>query len=82
VGARLLGYPVWTWSLPPTGWLPDAPLRGARLDITRHLAAKRSAIACHRSQLTDLIQDDPSGFRLSPAFMAIFEWPFEVFINE
>ena len=82
VGARLLGYPVWTWSLPPTGWLPDAPLRGARLDITRHLAAKRSAIACHRSQLTDLIQDDPSGFRLSPAFMAIFDWPFEVFINE
>ena len=82
VGARLLGYPVWTWTLPPKGWLPDAPLRGARLDITRHLAAKRSAIACHRSQLTDLIRDDPSGFRLSPAFMAIFDWPFEVFINE
>jgi LmbE family N-acetylglucosaminyl deacetylase len=81
VGARLLGYPVWTWTLPPTGWLPDTPLRGARLDITRHLAAKRRAIACHRSQFTDLIRDDPSGFRMTPAFLAIFDWPFEVFID-
>jgi len=82
VGARLLAYPVWTWTLPPTGWLPDTPLRGARLDITRHLEAKQRAIACHRSQLTDLIRDDPNGFRLTPAFMAIFDWPFEVLINE
>lgn len=81
VGARLLGYPVWTWTLPPTGWLPDTPLRGARLDIAHHLAAKRRAIACHRSQITDLIQDDPTGFRMSPAFLAIFDWPFEVLID-
>jgi hypothetical protein len=67
--------------LPPTGWLPDLPLRGARLDIVRHLAAKRRAIACNRSQITHLIQDDPTGFRMSPAFLAIFDWPFEVLID-
>jgi LmbE family N-acetylglucosaminyl deacetylase len=81
VGARLLLYPVWTWTLPPTAWVPDIPLRGARLDIARHLATKRRAIACHRSQITDLIRDDPSGFRMSPEFLAIFDWPFEVFVD-
>ena len=81
VGARLLGYPVWTWTLPPAGWLPVTPLRGVRLDIAHHLAAKQRAIACHRSQMTDLIQDDPTGFRMSPAFLAIFDWPFEVLID-
>lgn len=81
IGARLFGYPVWTWTLPPSGWLPDTPLRGVRLDIAHHLVAKRCAIACHRSQITDLIQDDPTGFRMSPAFLAIFDWPFEVLID-
>jgi LmbE family N-acetylglucosaminyl deacetylase len=82
IDARLLSYPVWTWALPPTGWLPAAPLRGARLDIGRYLANKRRAIACHRSQTTDLIWDDPTGFRMAPAFMAMFDWPFEVFISD
>jgi LmbE family N-acetylglucosaminyl deacetylase len=81
VGARLLLYPVWTWTLPPTAWVSDMPVRGARLDITPHLAAKRRAIACHRSQITDLIRDDPTGFRMSPEFLAIFDWPFEVFVD-
>lgn len=81
IGARLLGYPVWTWTLPPTGWLPDTPLHGARLDIASRLAAKQRAIACHRSQITDLIRDDPEGFRLSPAFLALFDWPFEVLVD-
>jgi LmbE family N-acetylglucosaminyl deacetylase len=82
IGARLLLYPVWTWTVPPTGWLPDTPVvQGARLDITRHLEAKRRAIACHRSQITDLIRDDPCGFRMSPEFLAIFDWPFEVFVD-
>ena len=54
---------------------------GARLDIARHIPAKRRAIACHRSQLTDLIHDDPTGFRMSPEFLANFDQPFEVFIE-
>jgi LmbE family N-acetylglucosaminyl deacetylase len=77
--ARLLCYPVWGWTIPPDTWLPAMHIAGARLDITRYLAAKRRAIACHRSQLTDLIADDPTGFRLSPDMLALLERPFEVF---
>jgi len=81
VGARLLLYPVWTWTLPPTAWVSKMRVRGARLDIARHVTAKRRSIACHRSQITDLIRDDPTGFRMSPEFLAIFDWPFEVFVD-
>jgi LmbE family N-acetylglucosaminyl deacetylase len=79
IGARLLCYPVWGWTVPPGAWLPATRVHGGRLDIARHLAAKRQAIACHRSQVSDLIEDDPSGFRLSPEVLALFEQPFEVF---
>lgn len=77
--ARLLCYPVWGWTISPDSWLPATRLAGARLDITRYLAAKQRAIACHRSQTTDLISDDPTGFRLSHEMLALFERPFEVF---
>ena len=79
VGARLFCYPVWGWTVPADAWLPATPVRGARLDITGHLAVKQRAIACHRSQLTDLIRDDPQGFRLSADVLAIFAGPFEVY---
>ena len=81
IGARLLHYPVWGWTLPAGHLLPDAPIRGWRLDITHHLPAKRRAIAAHRSQTTDLIDDDPSGFRLPDEFLALFTRPFEVFLS-
>ena len=77
--ARLLCYPVWGWTIPPDTWLPATRIAGARLDITRYLAAKQRAIACHRSQMTDLISDDPTGFRLPDQLLALFERPFEVF---
>ncbi len=79
--ARLLSYPVWGWTLPASRELPDPPPRGLRLDITPHLAAKRRAIAAHRSQTTDLIDDDPEGFRLADEFVALFTRPFEVFLE-
>lgn len=81
IGARLLSYPVWGWTLPATCWLPAARIGGARFDIARHLAAKRRAIAHHRSQLAGLIRDDPAAFQLSPEFLSIFDQPFEVFIE-
>ena len=77
--ARLLCYPVWGWTIPPDTWLPAMRIAGAQFDITRYLAAKRRAIACHRSQLTDLIADDPTGFRMSHEMLMLFERPFEVF---
>jgi LmbE family N-acetylglucosaminyl deacetylase len=80
IGARPLAYPVWGWTLPADQQLPDVPLHGWRLDIIRHLAAKRRAIAAHRSQTTDLIDDDPNGFRLTDEFLALFTRPFEAFL--
>ena len=79
--AKLLSYPVWGWTLPPEQELGEAPPEGWRLDIAPHLPAKRRAIAAHRSQTTDLIEDDPSGFRLADEFVALFTRPFEVYLT-
>lgn len=79
IGARVLFYPVWGWTVPPDAWLPATRVSGTRIDITRQLAAKRRAIACHRSQYSDLIHDDPTAFRLAPEVLALFDRPFEVF---
>lgn len=81
IGGRLLCYPVWGWTLPADAWVPATSRRGGRLDISAHIEAKLCAIACHRSQTTDLINDDPSAFRISPEFLANFARPFEVFIE-
>jgi len=81
IGARLFCYPVWGWTLPAHAWVPPTPSRGANIDITPYVAAKRRAIACHRSQYSDLIDDDPDAFKMSPEFVAHFARPSEVFID-
>ena len=80
-GARLAYYPVWGWLLPADERLPGASIAGRRLDIGNVLACKRRAIAAHRSQYSDLIGDDPGGFRLPRALLDVFEQPFEVFLT-
>lgn len=82
LGARLLRYPVWGWTIPPHAWLPRVQLCGARIGIDRQLAVKRQAIARYRSQVTDLIQDDPGGFCMPPEIVALFHRPFEVFLGD
>ena len=79
-GVRLIAYPVWGWTLPANRCLPGGPTTGARLDIARHLPAKRRAIAAHASQHSALIADDPQAFRLAPEMLAIHDRPFEVFL--
>ena len=81
LGVKLLCYPVWGWTVPTTAWLPATVVRGGRLDITNQLASKQLAIDCYRSQTSDLIGDDPGGFRLSPEVLAIFRSPFEVLVE-
>lgn len=80
-GVHHLAYPVWGWTLPPGIPLEGPAPSGWRLDITRHLPAKRLAIAAHASQCSDLIQDDPAGFRLPPELLARFDQIFEVFLT-
>jgi LmbE family N-acetylglucosaminyl deacetylase len=75
--ARLLFYPVWGWTLPHEAF---AAVRGARLEIGAYLPRKRAAIAAHRSQLGGVVHDAPDGFTLDPAFLAVFDLPFETLL--
>ena len=43
------------------------------------MAAKRAAIAAHRSQTSDLIADSRHAFRLSPATIARLSGPSETY---
>ena len=76
----MLFYPVWGWLLPADHVLPITTIDGMRLDIGAVLPRKRTAIAAHRSQTTDLITDDPQGFRLPDGLLATFDQPFETFV--
>jgi LmbE family N-acetylglucosaminyl deacetylase len=73
-------YPVWGLTLPADTEL-DAPPRGLRLDMTPHRAAKREAILSHASQYAGLIGDDPDGFQMQPAFMALFDSGIELYLE-
>lgn len=82
LGLRQLSYPVWGWLIDGDARIaPDLPITGFRLDITRHLQRKRQAIRLHASQYSDLIHDDPEGFRLPEALLSVFEQPFETFLE-
>jgi LmbE family N-acetylglucosaminyl deacetylase len=90
-GLRLLGYPVWSWRylypemneglgpLPPAEW--PGPPSGLRLDITAMLPGKRRAVAAHRSQFGQVIEDDPAAFALSSAVLAVLQRPFEAYVE-
>ena len=77
----LWAYPVWGWHLPPTKEIVEVTPRGNRIDITEVHAAKRAAIDAHVSQMTELIADDPQGFRFTTETLAPFLSPFEFFIE-
>lgn len=81
-GARHVSYPIWFWTLADETEVPDPSGRAMRMDVARHLPAKRAAIACHASQLGHVIEDDPEGFVLKQEFLALFDQPTEVFILE
>ena len=49
--------------------------------MTEVLPRKRFAIAAHRSRTTGLIDDDPGGFRLSPAVLAQLDTPWEIYLE-
>jgi LmbE family N-acetylglucosaminyl deacetylase len=49
------------------------------IDVASTIDAKRAAIAAHQTQTTDLIDDDPGGFRLTCATIARLTRPTEAF---
>ncbi len=77
---RLCEYSVWGSALPPRTPI-EQNFGGFRIRIDGHQAEKRRAIAAHRSQTTDMIDDDPSAFRLSAEDMARFDLPYEMFFE-
>jgi LmbE family N-acetylglucosaminyl deacetylase len=79
-GLRLYEYTVWGWSLPPSTRVASLA-DGFRIRIDRQRAKKQRAIAAHRSQTTDLINDDPDGFRLTAADLARFDLPYEFYFE-
>ena len=80
-GVRHLAYPVWGWTLSDDVSLPGPAPTGWRLRVDQHLPAKRRAIAAHTSQHSDLIADDPEGFRLPAGLLAVFDQPYETFLR-
>ncbi len=80
-GVLHLAYPVWGWTLPPDTVIDGPEPAGFRLDIARHLSAKRRAIAAHASQHGRVVTDDPGGFRLPSHLLALLDRGFETFLR-
>jgi len=77
---RLFEYVVWGHTLPASNEVDS--IGGFRLRIDRWaLEKKRRAVAAHRSQTTNLIDDDPAGFRFTQNGLARFDLPFEFFFE-
>ena len=80
-GIRHVAYPVWGWTLPAEAPVAASVTQGWRFDIMPYRPMKRRAIQAHQSQHGDLITDDPTGFRLPPALLSVFDVPCETFIE-
>ncbi|MCE7030800.1 PIG-L family deacetylase [Jiella avicenniae] len=77
-GLRLLFYPIWSMRLDD-----DAPYRSDGLlpfRVATDPEAKARATACHRSQLGEVVTDDPTGFTLPDFFLEAQSEPEEVHV--
>lgn len=87
--AKLIEYPIWDWDPQQQGKgeLQEQNSSASqsvitwRLDISAVVELKQQAIALYRSQTTNLIDDDPDGFRLTPEMLLNFFRPWEVFLE-
>lgn len=83
LSVRQIEYLIWDWDPLQRGdqKLP-VNIVPWRLDISQVLNLKQQAIAAYRSQITDLIDDDPEGFRLTPEMLAHFANPWELYLEQ
>ena len=76
--ASLVEYMVWTQLVGSCDdHARDGETRSFLLDVSAVRHRKLEALQCHQSQLGHLIDDDPSGFRLTAAQIAALTGPFE-----
>ncbi len=80
---RVLEYLIWLWEL---GRPDDLPKPGERMvlqvDIDAVVDQKKRAINAHQSQVTRMIDDDPTAFYLSPDLLSHFDTPYELFVEK
>lgn len=83
ISPQIIEYPIWDWDIQQQRKVPNLDrISGWRLDIDRVLAAKKQAIFTYKSQLGELIDDDPNGFYLTPELLTNFTHPWEVYFEE
>ena len=73
-----MDYLVWGWT---QAALARAPAAAWALDCPRTLDARRRALACHRTQTTDLIADAKSAFRIPRRLAALTQRATEVYLE-
>ncbi len=76
----LLAYSIWGSRAAGLRALPQQTT-GWRLDIRSVQDLKRQAALAHQSQTTDLINDDPDGFRLTPTMLNNLIQPWETYLE-
>jgi len=79
---RVIEYPIWDWDLKQRQSQNLESTKAWRLDISEVVGLKQQAIELYRSQTTDLIDDDPTGFRLTPQMLSNFAHPWEIYLEE
>ncbi|MCY7336829.1 MAG: PIG-L family deacetylase [Chamaesiphon sp.] len=80
---QAIEYPIWDWDIQQQQKTPDlVQISGWRLNIEPVLDRKCQAIAAYRSQLGQLIDDDPNGFCLTAELLTNFTRPWEVYFEE
>ncbi len=82
IAPQTIEYPIWDWDTHQQQVADLAHIAGWRLDISTVLAQKCQAIAAYRSQLGQLIDDDPDGFCLTAELLSNFQRPWEVYFEE
>jgi LmbE family N-acetylglucosaminyl deacetylase len=80
-GLKLWAYPIWGWHIEASAEIRQPPPMVSRIDISLYRDRKLKAIAAHASQMTDLISDDPDGFRFDESSLAPFLGQYEYFIE-
>jgi LmbE family N-acetylglucosaminyl deacetylase len=73
-----MDYLVWGWS---DNALARSPDKAWALDCPQTTTARRRALSCHRTQMTNLIVDADASFRIPPRLAALTERPTEIYLE-